>query len=146
MVHCKGYPCKNNKPITVMKNIKILILEDDLETIEKIFSVLRRVENEKEVSFAATVIPDYIQVDEFINKNPQIKFDILLLDRDCFLGGSFHNVNLNNFNKDKVISISSVPQYNEDARKLGVKRIVPKDYANLDTFTKSLEKELELIL
>lgn len=72
-----------------MKNIKILILEDDLETVEKIFSVLRKIEEEKEVAFGATVIPDYIQVEEFINKNPQIGFEILLLDRDCFLGGSF---------------------------------------------------------
>ncbi|MBU2035994.1 hypothetical protein KKC36_00900, partial [Patescibacteria group bacterium] len=70
-----------------MKNIRILILEDDLETVEKIYSLLRQIEEEKEVAFEVTVIPDYIQTEEFINKNPQIKFDILLLDRDCFLGG-----------------------------------------------------------
>jgi len=90
------------------KNSRILVLEDDLETVENIFSVLRRIEDNKEVSFAAAVLTDYIQVDEFINKSPQIKFDILLLDRDCFLGGSFHDVNFNYFDKDKVISILKI--------------------------------------
>lgn len=132
----------NNK----IKNIKILVLEDDLETVEKIFSVLKKIEDNKEASFATTVIPDYIQVDEFINKNPQVKFDILLLDRDCFLGGSFHNINLDNFNKDKIISISSVPQYNEDAKKLGITRVVSKDYADLSIFADNLKKELEFVL
>lgn len=130
----------------MMKNIKILILEDDLETVEKIYSVLKIIEGEKEVNFGATVIPDYIQVQELINKNPQIKFDILLLDRDCFLGGSLHNINLKNFNIDKVISISSVPQYNEDAKKMGVKRVIAKDYHNLDNFAISLKMEISNLL
>lgn len=129
-----------------MKIIKVLVLEDDLETIEKIFSVLRTVEQEKEVDFGVTVIPDYIQTEELINKNPQVKFDVLLLDRDCFLGGSFHNVNLKNFDIDKVISISSVPEYNDHAKKLGIKRIVLKDYSDLAIFTGNLEKELKQII
>lgn len=125
-----------------LKKLKILILEDDLETVERILSVLRQVENENEIAFGATVIPDYIQVEKFINKNPQIKFDILLLDRDCFLGGSFHNVDLNNFDIDKIISMSSVPQYNQDAIGKGVKRVILKDYSNLDDFKEKLKFEL----
>ena len=129
-----------------MKDVKILVLEDDLETIENILSVLRKIEEEKEVAFSVTVIPDYIQVEELINKNPQVKFDILLLDRDCFLGGSFHNVNLKSFDISKVISISSVPAYNDHAKAMGVTRMVPKDYADLNTFANNLEKELRLVL
>jgi DNA-binding LytR/AlgR family response regulator len=122
--------------------MKILILEDDLETVEKILSVLRQIEVENDIAFGATIIPDYLQVEEFINKNPHIKFDILLLDRDCFRGGSFHVVNLDNFDLDKVISISSVPDYNIDAMKMGVKRVVLKKYSNLDEFKKKLKCEL----
>ena len=129
-----------------MRNIKILVLEDDLETMEKIFSVLRKIEEEEKLIFGTTVIPDYIQVEELINKNPQVKFDILLLDRDCFLGGSFHNVNLKNFDIDKVISISSVPAYNDHAKAMGVIRMASKDYADLNTFADNLEKELKQII
>lgn len=129
-----------------MKNVKILILEDDLETVEKIFFVLRKIEEEKEVAFAATVIPDYIQVEEFINKNLHIRFDILLLDRDCFLGGSFHNINLENFDKDKVISISSVPEYNLKAQVMGVKKTILKEYADLHSFANKLEIEIKLLV
>jgi len=60
-----------------MKNIKILILEDDLETVEKILAILRDVEEEEKVVFGVTVIPDYIQTEEFINKNPHVKFDFI---------------------------------------------------------------------
>jgi len=129
-----------------MKNIKVLVLEDDLETVEKIFSVLRVIEDENKVSFCVTVIPDYIQVEELINKNPQVKFDVLLLDRDCFLGGPFHNVDLKNFDIGKVISISSVPQYNEDAKKIGVRRVVVKEYQNLENFAIRLKMEISNLL
>lgn len=129
-----------------MKKIKILILEDDLETNQKILNILREIEDEKKVIFGATILPDYIQTEEFINKNPQVKFDILLLDRDCFLGGSFHTVNLDNFDKDKVISISSVPDYNRQVEEKGVKRTVWKDFQNLGEFTAKLKKQVvELI-
>lgn len=129
-----------------MKKIKILILEDDLETNQKILNILREIEDEKKVLFGATILPDYIQTEEFINKNPQVKFDILLLDRDCFLGGSFHTVNLDNFDKDKVISISSVPDYNRQVEEKGVKRTVWKDFQNLGEFTAKLKKQIvELI-
>ena len=123
----------------MLKDIKILILEDDLETNQKILGILKEIENEKEVSFGVTILPDYIQTEEFINKNPQIKFDVLLLDRDCYLGGSFHVVNLNNFDLEKVISISSIPKYNKQAVEKGVKRTIWKDYQNLDKFSDKLK-------
>ena len=128
-----------------MRDVKVLVLEDDLETVQVILAVLRDVE-EKKFSFAVTVLPDYIQTEEFINKNPQIRFDILLLDRDCFLGGTFHVVNLDNFDKEKVISISSVPEYNEKAREMGIKRIVWKDYQNLESFARELKTQITQII
>ena len=125
-----------------MKTVKILILEEDLETNQKILNILREIEDEKKVIFGATILPDYIQTEEFINKNPQVKFDILLLDRDCFLGGSFHTVNLDNFDKDKVISISSVPDYNRQVEEKGVKSTVWKDFQNLGEFTAKLKEKI----
>jgi len=129
-----------------IRNVKILILEDDLQTVEKIFECLRSAEIGMGVSFGATVIPDYIQVEELINKNPQVKYDILLLDRDCFLGGSFHVVNLDNFDKDKVISISSVPEANQKMFALGVSHYVLKDFSNLDLFAQKLKQEIQSLL
>ena len=128
------------------KNLRVLVLEDDLETLEFILRVLKEVSLEKEIELGVTALPDYIQTELFINKNPQIKFDILLLDRDCFLGGTFHVINLNFFDKDKIISISSVPEYNEKAKEMGIKRVVWKDYQNLDDFSAKLKSQiLELI-
>lgn len=125
-----------------MKNIKVLVLEDDLETLEYIFRVLKEVSIEKEIPIGVTTLPDYKQTDLFINKNPYFKYDILLLDRDCFLGGSFQVVNLDLFNKDKIISISSVPDYNKKAGEMGVTRFILKDYKNLDKFSGELKEEI----
>ncbi len=125
-----------------MTHLHILILEDHLEAVSKILHLLGELEETHKVSFAATVLPDYIQTEEFINKNPHIKFDIVLLDRDCFLGGSFHILNLDLFNKKNVIAISSIPEYNWQAEKRGVKHTVWKDYKNLDGFVEKLKQEL----
>lgn len=125
-----------------MRNIRVLVLEDDLETNENILRLLREIENEKEVCFSVSILSDYVEVEEYVNKNPQIRFDVLLLDRDCFLGGSFHVVNLDYFDKDKIVSISSVPKYNKDAKKLGVRRSVWKDYKNMKSFKEKLRGQL----
>jgi hypothetical protein len=129
-----------------MKDFKILILEDDLETVSFIFSILDEIKHEENVSFAATVLPDYIQTDRFINKNPKINFDILLLDRDCYLGGSFHTVNLKRFDLEKVISISSVPEYNKKAQEMGIKKVVLKDFSDLRSFADKLKEEIKAII
>jgi len=125
-----------------MKSVRLLVLEDDLETNENILRLLKEIENKKEVCFSVSILSDYLEVEEYVNKNPQIRFDVLLLDRDCFLGGSFHVVNLDYFDKDKVVSISSVPEYNKDAKKLGVRRSVWKDYKDMKSFREKLRKQL----
>ena len=120
----------------------VLILEDDLETLEYILKTLRQIEKMQKVVFAVTILSDYEKTEIFINKNPHVKFDILLLDRDCFKGGSFHIVELENFDLKKVIAISSVPGYNEEAKKRGVKRVVWKDFSDLQTFSDKLKQEI----
>lgn len=57
------------------------------------------------------------QVQTFINSNTKATFDITLLDRDCKLNKSFHNLDIEWFGPGKIISLSAVPEYNEDAKK-----------------------------
>ena len=129
-----------------MKNIRVLVLEDDLEALECIMGILKDVSIEIEKLIGVTVLPDYIQTEEFVNKHPEIKYDILLLDRDCYLGGSFHRANLDNFDKEKVISISSIPKWNKEAKAKGIRTIVYKDFDDLEYFAKILKREILRIL
>jgi hypothetical protein len=130
----------------MIRQVKVLVLEDDLEAVEYIYKSLREAQIGSGAEFGVTVIPDYLQVKQLINKNPKVKFEILLLDRDCFLGGSFHTVNLDNFDLDKVISISSVPEWNKEVKKRGIKRVVYKDFDDLVYFARNLRKEIWDIL
>ena len=68
----------------------ILILEDDLKTLSAILDKLSYLEDELQISFSLMILTDYLQVQNYINKDQNAKFDIVLLDRDCKLGGSFH--------------------------------------------------------
>lgn len=115
----------------------ILILEDDLETLSVIFRVL----SESKIDFAPIVLSTYEQVEKFVNPS-DMNFDLILLDRDCALGGSFHALDIKKFGPDKIIGISSVPKYNLDLLKLGVKTIVTKDYKNLELFASNLMKQI----
>ena len=125
-----------------------MILEDDLQTLAKILDRLYRLEerltngeNPKEI--AVTVLSEYTQVEEYVNANPNPQFDIVLLDRDCKAGGSFHTLDLAKIGVNKVIAISSIPQYNEEAKKRGITRIVHKDYSRLSYFTERLCRHIE---
>lgn len=122
---------------------KILILEDDLKTLSKILEKLSRLEQDQPYDFCLVVLTDYIQVQDYVNNNPKAEFDIILLDRDCKLAGSFHVLDIERFGVNKIISISSVPDYNEQVKKKGVKRIVLKDYRYLDKFADQVVKEIE---
>jgi hypothetical protein len=96
-----------------MRTYRILILEDDLETLGVIMDVLRKLEaillkDDKKGDVAVTVFSEYTQVEDYLNKIGDPIFDMVLLDRDCKLGGSFHALDLDKFGKDKIIGISSV--------------------------------------
>ena len=133
-----------------MKTIRLLILEDDLETLSKLFVKLtglenKYAENNLRKDFSVVVLSEYTQVEDYINNNPKANFDIILLDRDCKVGGSFHVLDLERFGVDKVISISSIPQYNEEARKKGITKIVHKDFQDLDNFADKVVSFIEHI-
>ena len=129
-----------------MKTIRILILEDDLKTLSVITNGLFDLEErlfDEHVNIAITVFSEYLSVEDYLNKIEQPNFDIILLDRDCKLGGSFHAINVKKFGADKFISISTQPEYNETANRMGVTRFVRKDYKRLDNFCADLIKEID---
>lgn len=115
----------------------ILILEDDLETLSVIFQVL----TETKIDFAPVVLSTYEQVEKILNPS-DLKFDLILLDRDCALGGSFHALDFDKFGVDKIIGISSVPPYNEELLKKGVKIVINKDYQDLKKFAAELKVQI----
>ncbi len=119
-------------------NVRILILEDDILTLSYILNRLSKVES---LDISLVILSEYVFVEKFINNSDE-EFDLILLDRDCFLGGSFHVLNIENIGANKIISISSVPEYNQQAMKRGVSRVVWKDYENLDKFADQLMSEI----
>lgn len=132
-----------------MKTVRILILEDDLKTLSVITNGLFGLEEdlfEKHINFAITVFSEYLEVENYLNKIQEPNFDIILLDRDCKLGGSFHAINIQKFGPEKFIAISTQPEYNEATKKMGVKIIVRKDYKHLDEFCSSLIREVKKLV
>jgi len=131
-----------------MKNLKVLILEDDLKTLSVIMNGLFDLEEklfDDHINIAVTVFSEYLSVENYLNKIDKPNFDIILLDRDCKLGGSFHAINVKKFGADKFISISTQPEYNETANRMGIKRSVRKDYKHLDVFCDDLIQQIEQI-
>ena len=132
-----------------MTTIRILILEDDLKTLSAILDALSELEEsfyEKRIDFAITVFSEYSSVENYLNHIDDPNFDIILLDRDCKLGGSFHAIDVEKFGADKFIAISTQPEYNEEAGKLGVGRTVRKDYEHLDEFCTQLIEEIKKLI
>lgn len=124
----------------------ILILEDDFRTLSKILEKLAVLEEDQPYDFSLIILTTYEQVETYINSAKKPKIDLVLLDRDCKLGGSFHVLDLERIGPEKVIAISSVPKYNEEARKRGVTRVVPKDYKKLDEFSDAVVGEIQKLL
>ncbi len=129
-----------------MKEYSVLILEDDISTLRSILVLLEQIGEQRNLDIAVTVLATYIQVQEYVNKHPIISYDIVLLDRDCYLGGSYHVIDLQNFNKKNIVSISSVPEYNQQAKRMGIERVVLKDYNDLEGFASKVQKELDELL
>lgn len=128
-------------------NIRILILEDDLEALSvlmKNFYILE--ENLPYLSLAVTVFSEYTQVEGYVNKMDDSSFDIILLDRDCRVGGSFHVLDFKKFNTDKIISISTVPEWNNQAVEKGVKKVCWKGHDNIEDWGEQVSKLIKNML
>ncbi|OQY67305.1 hypothetical protein B6D29_02055 [Microgenomates bacterium UTCPR1] len=124
----------------------ILILEDNLKVLSNLLEKLFVLEQDQPFDFALVILTTSKQVEDYVNNNPKAMFDIVIIDRDCKLGGSFHVIELNRFNINNIISISTVEEYNEDLKKKGVRRVVLKDLRDLDKFSEQVTKEVEQII
>ena len=125
---------------------RILILEDNLLVLSKLLYNFEILEQEQPYALSLVILTDFTQVEDYINGNSKANFDIIILDRDCKLNDSFHNLNFERFGADKVISISAVPTYNEDAQKRGVRCVVQKDTSKLDEFAQEVTREVEKMI
>jgi len=129
-----------------MRTIRILILEDDLRTVSYLTSRIGQLEEKaKDFDIAVTVLSEYTQVEEYIN-NTKMNFDIILLDRDCKSCGSFHVLDFEKFGVDRIISISSIPEWNEEAKKRGVQRVILKDHDHIEEFADKVVVEIEKMI
>ncbi|PIQ73689.1 hypothetical protein COV58_01125 [Candidatus Roizmanbacteria bacterium CG11_big_fil_rev_8_21_14_0_20_36_8] len=127
-------------------NKTILILEDNLKVVSKILDGLSTLEQDQPYEFSIIVLTTHLQVEDYVNSNPKAQFDIILLDRDCKLNESFHILDIERFGADKVISISSIEEYNNEAKGRGVKRVVLKDLQHIDEFAEKVVKEVEKMI
>jgi DNA-binding NtrC family response regulator len=107
----------------------ILILEND----PRILTILFRVLMNLKLDYMPIVLSTSEQVNKLINPSNMV-FDLILLDRNCSLGRSFHILDIAKFGPDKVIGMSSVSKYNDNLLERGVSRIVTKNYDDLDQF------------
>ncbi len=130
-----------------MQTYKILILEDDFEAVSKIMAELYKLEGHfAPYDFDVTVLSSSLQVKKLINPQDKDAYDVILLDRDCKIQGSFHDLDIEKFGPEKIISISSTPTWNEEAKARGVKRIVPKSFSDLEGFAQNVAEEIKDIL
>lgn len=130
-----------------MQTYKILILEDDFEAVSKIMAELYKLEGHfAPYYFDVTVLSSSLQVKKLINPQDKDAYDVILLDRDCKIQGSFHDLDIEKFGPEKIISISSTPTWNEKAKARGVKRIVPKSFSDLGGFAQKVAEEIKDIL
>lgn len=132
-----------------MERIRILILEDDMEAISKLLirlALLNDKLNKEGKDLSVTVFSEYIHVENYINKLDKGSFRIILLDRDCKLGGSFHCLDLNKYPTKSIIGISSIPEYNEILKKRGVDKLVHKNYEDLESFSIKVIEYIEEII
>lgn len=127
-------------------NKTILILEDNLRILSRIIDCLFELEQDQPYDLSLIVLTNYLQVEDYVNNNPKAQFDIILLDRDCKLNNSFHILDIEKFGANKVIAISSVPEYNKEAKRRGVKRVVLKDLQYIDEFATKVAREVEQMI
>jgi DNA segregation ATPase FtsK/SpoIIIE-like protein len=129
--------------------VRILLLEDDLETVTVLTHRLYMLEHELEakgMDLSLVVLSEYSMVEQYINPDTEHTYDIVLLDRDCKAGGSFHALNLDKFDLDRVVSISSTPEWNKLAESRGIKRVVHKTFDDLNGFAENVLAHIRELL
>jgi len=129
--------------------VRILLLEDDIEVVALLawsFIALEKKLQEMGSDLSLVVLSEYSMVEDYINPDKKHEYDIVLLDRDCKMGGSFHALDFGKFDLDHIISISQIPQWNKEARKRGVTRVAQKDHEYITEFTAKVLEHIKDIL
>ena len=124
----------------------ILILEDNLKVLSKILDRLFVLEGDQSFELCVMVLTTSSQVEEYINSNLKANFDIILLDRDCKIGESFHVLDIERFGKDKIIGISSIKEFNNELKQKGINKIVLKDLKDMDKFANEVVEEIKYMI
>jgi len=131
-----------------MKTINLLILEDDIKTLSVLLDYIAKLEDDLslEADIDITIFSNYKQVENVVNKQEANTYDIILLDRDCKMCGSFHILDIEKFGPENIISISSTPQWNAEAQERGVQKIILKDFSNLDSLGQRVIEEIKQMI
>ena len=130
-----------------MKTYKILILEDDFEAVSKIMAKLYALEGSfPSIDFDVTVLSSSESVVKLVNPQDAEAYDVILLDKECKLGGSFHILDIEKFGANKIIAISTTSAWNEEVNSRGVTRVVPKVFNDMDVFARKLMIEIREVL
>ncbi len=125
---------------------RILILEDNLLVLSKILEKLSVLEGDQPFDLSLTILTDYLQVENFINANPEVKFDLIIMDRDDKMNRSFHVLDIERFGVEKVIAISSVPKWNNELKDRGVTKVIEKDLSDIDAFAEKVTRTIGEVL
>ncbi len=116
----------------------VLILEDNPRVLTRIAMVLERLSGSLGIVFRPVSFPTYREAQDYLDMHGR-SFDLILLDRNDRDGQSYHELGLEREGAGKIISISSVPERNEEAKRRGIRKSVLKDYADLEGFAAGLE-------
>jgi hypothetical protein len=119
----------------------VLILEDNLKVLSKLLDKLYVLEGDQPYSLCPIIFTTQKQVEDYLNSSKSTSFDLCLLDRDT-LDGSFHSLDIERFGPEKIVGISSVPEYNEELKKRGVKKVILKTLEDVDGFVDLVVKEV----
>lgn len=126
---------------------RLLLLEDDLEAAGKILAALHRIEPHlAPYDLDVTLLSTCQAVEDLVNARAEAAYDVILLDRDCKLDGSFHVLDIERFGADRVISISSNREWNRLAEARGVAQVVPKSFSDLDGFAMAIGQAVLALL
>lgn len=129
------------------KLFNVLILEDDLEICGRLLLSLHKVEPQlAPYDLDVTLLSTGNAVEQLINAHPERQFDVILLDRDCKLNRSFHVLDLQIFDPSYIVSISSTPMWNHEARSNGIKHCVPKSFSDLGGFADRAAAKVQELL
>lgn len=110
------------------KLINILILVDDIATISVLADRISIIDNGlTDTTISITVLSDYFQVDEYVSRMDNHRFNIILLDEDCAAGRALFNFKIEEIGPEKIIAFTSKPAYIEMARKRGISKIITND-------------------